>query len=51
MNVMRLIDRLGSVEVGKDANLVVLKDDIFAMKPEDIWNIDTECVYFEGKKI
>ena len=48
---MRLIDRLGSIEVGKDANLVVLKDDIFTMKPEDIWNIDTECVYFEGKKI
>ena len=48
---MRLIDRLGSIEVGKDANLVVLKDDIFAMKPENIWNIDTECVYFEGQKI
>ena len=48
---MRLIDRLGSIEVGKDANLVVLKSDIFAMKPEDIWNIDTQCVYFEGKKI
>lgn len=48
---MRLYHRLGSIEVGKDANLVVLHEDIFTMKPEDIWNIDTECVYFEGKKI
>ena len=48
---MRLNDRLGSIEVGKDANLVVLKEDIFSMKPEDIWNIDTECTYFEGKQV
>lgn len=48
---MRLFDRLGSIETGKAANLVVLKDDIFAMKPEDIWNIETECVYFEGRQI
>ena len=48
---MRLNNRLGSIEVGKDANMVVLKEDIFSMKPEDIWNIDTECVYFEGKCI
>ena len=48
---MRLNHRLGSIEAGKDANLVVLKDDIFAMKPEEIWDLDTECVYFEGKKI
>ena len=48
---MRLNHRLGSIEAGKDANLVVLKDDIFTMQPEDIWNIDTECVYFEGEII
>ena len=48
---MRLNHRLGSIEAGKDANLVVLKDDIFTMKPEDIRNIETECVYFEGKGI
>ena len=48
---MRLNHRLGSIEVGKDANLVVLKEDIFTMKPENIWNIDTECTYFEGKQV
>ena len=26
-------------------------DGFFTMQPEDIWNIDTECVYFEGEII
>ena len=48
---MRLNHRLGSIEIGKDANLVVLKEDIFAMAPENIGNIETEYTYFEGKQV
>ena len=48
---MRLDHRLGSIETGKDANLIVLKDDIFSMPANKIMGIETECTYFEGKEL
>ena len=48
---MRLDHRLGSIETGKDANLVVLKEDIFSMPADKIMGIETECTYFEGKEL
>ena len=48
---MRLIDRLGSIEVGKDANLVVLHDDIFTTPADKIMRIEVDFTYFEGKEL
>ena len=48
---MRLDHRLGSIEAGKDANLVVLHDDIFTLPAEKIMGIEVDCTYFEGKEL
>ena len=48
---MRLIDRLGSIEVGKDANLIVLRDDIFTTPADKIMGIEVDFTYFEGKEL
>ncbi|MDO5850005.1 MAG: amidohydrolase family protein [Methanobacteriaceae archaeon] len=48
---MRLDDIMGSIEVGKVANLVVLTDDIFECPPENVGEIDAEFSIFEGKEL
>ena len=48
---MRLDDIMGSIEVGKVANLVVLTDDIFECPPDKIREIDVEFSYFDGKEL
>ncbi|MDO5850004.1 MAG: amidohydrolase family protein [Methanobacteriaceae archaeon] len=48
---MRLDDIMGSIEVGKVANLVVLTDDIFECPHDKIMDIDVEFSLFDGKKL
>lgn len=47
--VLRLDGQVGSIEVGKDADLVVLGEDIFEMDTYDIHSILPELVMFEGR--
>ena len=45
---MRLMDKIGSIEVGKSADFIVLDKNIFQIKPEDISDIHVMKTYFEG---
>ena len=47
---MRLIDRMGTIEPGKLANLVVLNRNIFATPAEEIATVDAEFVVYEGEE-
>jgi predicted amidohydrolase YtcJ len=44
-----LEDQLGSVEVGKAADFIVLDQDLFTMKPDEIWRLQPSLVVMEGK--
>ncbi|HEU4403397.1 MAG TPA: amidohydrolase family protein, partial [Candidatus Polarisedimenticolia bacterium] len=46
---LRLADRMGSIEVGKLANLVVLDKDLFSVPADQIQFIHPVAVMFEGK--
>ncbi|MDO5449224.1 MAG: amidohydrolase family protein, partial [Clostridia bacterium] len=48
---MRLLDKIGSIEVGKRACLVVLDKDIFTIPDEEISTIDPVCHYFDGEEL
>ena len=48
---MRMADKLGTITVGKIANLSVLDRNIFEIPLTDIHNIETEAVMFDGKFI
>ena len=48
---LRLEDKLGSIEEGKQANLVVLDKNIFEIPLEEIHAIKPEAVMFEGEFI
>lgn len=48
---MHLDDKLGSIEVGKLANLAVLGEDYFTCEPTDIVNVPWDLVMFEGKTV
>ena len=48
---LRLEDRIGSIETGKQANLVVLDKNIFRIPLEEIHTIRPEAVMFEGEFI
>lgn len=48
---MRLADRMGSLEVGKVANVVVLNQDLFAVPAESLAEIKVEAVVFEGRVV
>lgn len=48
---MRMQEKIGSIETGKRANLVVLDKNIFEISPEEIHTIKPESVMFEGKFI
>ncbi|SMG19198.1 amidohydrolase [Agreia pratensis] len=45
---LRIDDRVGSLEVGKDANLVVLSDDLFDLAPGQVGAVKPVVVVFEG---
>ena len=50
---MRLDDKIGSLEKGKLANMVVFNDDIFEIAhiaPGTFEDIEPYCTYFEGEK-
>ncbi len=48
---MRLLDKIGSIEVGKRACLVVLDKDIFTIPDEEISTIDPVCTFFDGQEL
>ena len=48
---LRLEDRLGSIEVGKHANLSVLDSDLFEVADDAIQNIEPVAVMFEGRVV
>ena len=48
---MRLLDKLGSIEVGKRACLVVLDKDIFTIPDEEISTIEPVCTFFDGQEL
>jgi len=48
---LRLADRLGSIEVGKSANVVVLDADPFEAPQDEIKDIEAVAVMFEGRVV
>lgn len=48
---MRLFDKMGSIEAGKLANLIVLEKDIFETPAEEMLSVKPEWTYFEGKEL
>ncbi|MBP3384055.1 MAG: amidohydrolase family protein [Firmicutes bacterium] len=48
---MRMLDKTGTIEEGKKANLVVLDKNIFEIPMEEIHTIDPVAVMFEGEYI
>ncbi len=47
---MRLSDKIGTIEEGKLANLIVLSKDIFDTDPFEIKTVSPEMIFFEGRK-
>ena len=47
----RILDKVGSIEVGKRACMVVLDKDIFTIPVNEIYTIDPVCTYFDGKEL
>jgi predicted amidohydrolase YtcJ len=48
---MRLADEIGSLEVGKVANLCVLSADLFEVEPSAVGQIKFDAVVFEGRVV
>ena len=44
-------DRIGSIEVGKYADLVVLAADPRAIPPEDIQNLEVRATFLAGQQV
>ena len=49
--VMKLDDRVGSLEVGKRADLVVLDRDLFAIPASDISDVQVDLTLMDGKEV
>ena len=47
----RIDDRAGSIETGKDADLVVIKENLYEVDPFDLTEIEPEAVMFKGEVI
>lgn len=45
---LRLEDKIGSIEVGKLADFMILNKDIFKTPAEEMISVDVESTYFEG---
>ena len=45
----RLEDRIGSIDIGKDANFAVLDKSPYAVAPEAIRDIAVEATVFQGR--
>ena len=48
--MLKLDDRIGSIEPGKDASFNIYKENLFEVDPQEIHNQLPEAVYFRGKK-
>lgn len=48
---LRMENELGSIEVGKMADMVVLDNDLFEIDPHDIWNVQPSAVMMEGELV
>lgn len=48
---LRMEDKMGSLETGKLANMVVIDRDILETPPDELKNIRTEAVIFDGKVV
>ena len=46
---VRMEDRIGSIEVGKYADLVILERDLFEVPPEDITDVQVTATLMDGK--
>ncbi|MCD4732774.1 amidohydrolase [bacterium] len=46
-----LEDEIGSIEVGKRADIVVLSEDLFNIDAEEIPGVEVEMTFFEGKRV
>ena len=46
---LRLEDTLGAIEVGKDADFVVLEKDLFEIDPHTIWTLQPSLVVMRGQ--
>ena len=46
---LRLEDTLGAIEVGKDADFVVLEEDLFQIDPHAIWTLEPSLVVMQGQ--
>ncbi len=46
-----LENEIGSLEVGKKADIVVLSENLFDIETESIPNVKIEMTYFEGKRV
>ena len=41
----------GNIQTGKFADIIILEDDLFKMKPEDIINAKVSMTYFNGSRV
>jgi hypothetical protein len=48
---LRIADRTGSLEVGKEANLVVLSDDLFDVDTDRLAEVRTTAVFYRGELV
>ena len=48
---LRLEDKIGSIEAGKEADFVVLEQDLFDKDPYEIYKTKPSAVFFNGKLI
>lgn len=48
---LRLADRMGSIEVGKLANMAILDKDLFTVSDGEIYTVHPEAALFEGKVV
>jgi predicted amidohydrolase YtcJ len=46
-----LEDEVGSLEVGKKADIVVLSRNLFEIETEEIPNVEIQMTFFEGKRV
>ena len=48
---MNMEDRIGSIEVGKSADFIVLERNIFEIPIEDVADTQVHRTYFEGELV
>ena len=46
--VLRMEDTIGSLEVGKRADLIIIDQDIFELTPDEIWNTNVFYTMMNG---